>query len=94
MLRHPSKPAAARSRGRRPIDFGLGPLFVHTRDSVVVGNLDTRRVVLCNAAAERLLGWTAAEASGQPIDRLAVNLEIESLHAAGAIHHQLDGDAL
>lgn len=53
-----------------PSDLELGPLFVHTRDAVVVGNLDTGGIVLWNPAAERIFGWSASEAVGQPLEML------------------------
>src|SRR6267142_2453983 len=59
------KPSHATKNGS---DLGLGPLFIHTRDAVVIGNVTTGRIALWNPAAERLLGWTAAQAIGKPID--------------------------
>lgn len=74
-------------RNLRPSDFGLGPLFVHTRDAVIVGDLDTGRIVLWNPAAERLFGWTASEAIGRPIEILVgpafVRLHHEGLASYG-----------
>src|SRR5919197_5009563 len=66
----------------RPADLGLGELFVHTRDALVVGNVDSGSIALWNPAAERLFGWTAAEAIGQPIDVL-IPAPIVRLHQQG-----------
>jgi PAS domain S-box-containing protein len=65
----------------RPEDLGLGALFRLTQDAVVVFNLETARVVLLNAAAERLFGYTSEEARGLPMDRLVPVEERPRLHA-------------
>src|SRR5438046_9167109 len=66
----------------RPIDLGLGELFLHTRDAVVVGNIESGSIALWNPAAERLFGWTAAEIIGQPIEILIPG-PIVRLHQQG-----------
>ena len=53
-----------------PNELDLGPLFIHTRDAVIVSNLDTGCIVLWNPAAERIFGGSASEAVGQPIEML------------------------
>ena len=55
-------------RELQPRDFGIGRLFWHIREAVVVGDADTGRIVLWNAAAEALFGYAAAEAVGQTLD--------------------------
>lgn len=55
--------------GPSPEDLGLGPLFRHSRDAVVVGGQDGR-ILAWNPAAEQLYGYTAEEVVGQPFDRL------------------------
>lgn len=84
--RHQSHRASFRSNEsneiRHPSDFGLGPLFVHTREAIVVGNIDTGRIALWNPAAERLFGWSAAEAVGQSIE-LLIPPAIVRLHRVG-----------
>ena len=82
----------ARSSAREG-DLGLGQLFVHTRDAVVVGNIATARIVLWNPAAERLLGWTAAQAIGKPID-LVIPPAIVRLHQLGTMLDHLTGQRL
>src|SRR5438309_4622175 len=64
------RPRAPHSETVSPNDLGLGKLFVHTRDAVVVGNVDTGLITLWNPAAEQLFGWSAAEAIGRPIELL------------------------
>jgi PAS domain-containing protein len=40
-------------------DFGIGRLFGHIRDAVIVGDARTGRIVLWNPAAEALFGGSA-----------------------------------
>ena len=61
----PTRPALV-----RPDDLGMGVLFDRVQDAIVAANLATREIVLWNAAAERLFGYTAAEATGRPIEIL------------------------
>src|SRR5438105_10373468 len=65
-----------------PGDLGLGELFVHPREAVVVGNVETGQISLWNPAAEQLFGWAAAEAIGQPIEIL-IPQPIVRLHQQG-----------
>src|SRR5205085_12275436 len=39
-------------------------------DAIIVRNFDDRRIVFWNSGAERLYGWSASEAIGQPVDQL------------------------
>src|SRR5262245_57733729 len=87
---HTSRRPAPQLEAQRPIDFGLGPLFVHPRDALVVGNIETGRIVLWNPAAERLFGYTAAEAVGQPID-LLIPPPIARLHHYGLANYRRTG---
>jgi PAS domain S-box-containing protein len=66
----------------RPTELWLGPLFPHTHDAVVVGDVHSGRVVQWNPAAERLFGWPAMHAIGQTIDEL-VSPAILPLYRAG-----------
>lgn len=91
---HRARLTSAKNEIRHPSDFGLGPLFVHTREAVVVGNIDTGRIALWNPAAERLFGWSAAEAVGQPIE-LLIPPAIVRLHRVGlAAYRRAGGGAL
>ncbi|MBM3271225.1 MAG: PAS domain S-box protein [Candidatus Sericytochromatia bacterium] len=51
-----------------PWHLNLGLLFGKVRDAIVVANAETGRIVLWNPAAERLFGYTAEEAVGQPVE--------------------------
>jgi PAS domain S-box-containing protein len=68
-------------------------LFVHTRDAVVVGNVTTGRIALWNPAAERLLGWTAEQAIGKPID-LVIPASIVRLHQLGSMLDRVTGQRI
>jgi len=39
-------------------------------DAIIVRNFNDRRIVFWNTGAERLYGWSASEAIGQPVDQL------------------------
>ena len=54
----------------RPADLGIGKLFGRVRDAVVVAHAESQRIVLWNAAAERMFGYAARE---------ALNLKVEAL---------------
>jgi two-component system sensor kinase FixL len=77
----------------RSSDLELGPLFVHTRDAVVVGNLATGHFALWNPAAERLLGWTAAQAIGKPIE-MVIPPALVRLHQLGIMLDRVTGQRI
>lgn len=54
----------------QPEDVGVGQLFWVIRDAVIVGDVDTGRIVLGNPAALTLFGYTAEEIIGRPIEVL------------------------
>jgi two-component system CheB/CheR fusion protein len=66
----------------RPEDLGIGQLFWAIRDAVVVGDATTGRIVLWSPSAERLFGYTMAEALGQPIEIL-IPASLTALHRIG-----------
>src|ERR1700736_578199 len=41
-------------------------------DAIIVRNFDDRRIVFWNSGAERLYGWSASEAIGQPVEKLVL----------------------
>lgn len=51
-------------------DPGLSSLYLGLCDAVVVADPQSGKILLWNAAAEALLGWTAAEARGQALEDL------------------------
>ena len=73
-----------------PGDLGIGRLFVDVRDAVVVANAADGRVVLWNPAAERMFGYSAAEAAGLIVEEL-VPAEFKRQHRAGLAHYFATG---
>jgi len=57
----------------------LGGLLESAMDAIISCD-DTQKIVLYNRAAERIFGWSAAEAIGQPLDML-VPMRYHRLHA-------------
>jgi PAS domain S-box-containing protein len=74
----------------RPEDLGIGQLFELVPDAVIVADAATDQIVLWNPAAERMFGWTAAEAEGQPVD-LIVPERMRARHVAGMQRYQATG---
>src|SRR5687768_15823369 len=70
--------------------LGIGRLFDAVRDAVVIANASTGVVVLWNPAAARLLGWTAAEAEGQPLD-VIIPPRYRERHHAGIERYRRTG---
>ena len=66
----------------RPEDLGIGQLFELVPDAVIVADSHTDQIVLWNPAAERMFGWTPAEAVGQGVG-LIVPDRMKPGHAAG-----------
>jgi PAS domain S-box-containing protein len=65
-----------------PGDLGIGRLFEHVRDAVVVADASNGQVVLWNPAAEKMFGYSTAEAAGLLVEEL-VPLQLKSQHRAG-----------
>lgn len=65
MTREPTAPASVRDGGLT--DAALAQLVHGLADAVIVADVDGR-MVLWNAAATRLFGWTADEALGRSLD--------------------------
>jgi two-component system sensor kinase FixL len=80
-------------RAYRATDFHLGVLFELGLDAVVVADLDSGCIVLWNPAAERLFGYSAAEAVGQPI-ALLMDEGIGHVHNAGLERYRRSGHGL
>lgn len=62
--------------------FGLGRLFLLTHEAVVAADLRTETIALWNPAAERLFGYSEAEAVGMPLAHL-VPPELSDAHHEG-----------
>lgn len=65
-----------------PADLRVGQLFTGVGDALIAGEGRTGRIVMWNPAAERIFGYTAAEAMGMPIEAL-VPEPLRSRHRAG-----------
>jgi PAS domain S-box-containing protein len=78
-----------------PEGLGLAQLFLHTSDAAVVSDVDTGRIVLWNPAAQRLFGYTAAEAIGQSMHML-IPPDVARVHYEALAHYRRtdDGDRL
>jgi PAS domain S-box-containing protein len=74
-------------------DFSIGALFDRLLDAVVIARLATGRIVLWNPAAEKLFGYTAAEAIGQSIEILMPE-PIADVHRAGLERYMRTGHGL
>jgi len=73
------------------IDVGI--LFERLLDAVVIARLSTGRIVSWNPAAERLFGYTAQEAIGQPIEILMPE-PISHVHRGGFERYLRTGHGL
>jgi PAS domain S-box-containing protein len=76
---------------RLPEDFGIGRLFAHSREAVIVAEVESGRVVLWNPAAERLFGYSAAEAIGRLVEELIVPTSSRVAHRAGLAQYRRTG---
>lgn len=86
--------AVARKATDSLITLDLHQIFMLTHEAVVVGNLETGRIALWNPAAEGLFGWSAAEAVGQPIDRLLPPALVRLYRAGRELYPRNDGDSV
>src|SRR5712691_6135688 len=71
--------------------LGVEHLFVHARDAVVIEDIGTRHIVEWNPAAERLFGYTAAQAVGRPVDML-MPAPVARLHQEQLAHYARSGE--
>lgn len=73
-----------------PEDFGIGRLFQHVGDAVIVANALTERIVLWNESAQKLFGYSSQEALELPLHAL-VPEELRGIHRAGIARYQETG---
>jgi PAS domain S-box-containing protein len=73
-----------------PGDLGIGRLFEHVRDGVVVADAASGQIVLWNPAAEKIFGYTSEEAIGMPVEAL-VTAELKPRHRAGLARYLATG---
>lgn len=72
----------------RPEDLGFGKLFERIRDGVIVADAKTQRILLWNAAATSIFGYSSSEALGLRVEDL-VPERFKAQHQAGiARFHQ------
>jgi PAS domain S-box-containing protein len=76
--------------GLSPGDLGIGRLFDHVRDAVVVVAAGSGEIVLWNPAAERMFGYAASEATGLSVEVL-VPSHLKARHRAGLAHYLATG---
>src|SRR3981081_132645 len=74
-------------------DFSIGALFDRLLDAVVIARIATGRIVLWNPAAEKLFGYSAAEAIGQSLEIL-MPTPIAEVHRAGLERYMRAGHGL
>ena len=84
----------------RPEDLGFGRLFERVRDAVIVADAMTQRIILWNAAAAKMFGYSASEALKLRVEAL-VPEPLKAAHRAGIARYAetghgpyIDSDAL
>jgi PAS domain S-box-containing protein len=73
-----------------PTDLGIGRLFEHVRDAVVVADAATGQIVLWNAGAEKMFGYSLTEAAGMQVEKL-VPAQLKHQHRSGLAHYAATG---
>jgi PAS domain S-box-containing protein len=73
-----------------PHELGIGRLFDHVRDAVVVADVKSGRIVLWNSAAADLLGYSHSEALDLQLEAL-VPERLRAKHCAGIAHYVATG---
>src|SRR5215213_6666873 len=74
----------------RPEDLGFGKLFERIRDAVIVADASTQRIVLWNAAAAKMFGYSASEALKMRVEEL-VPEPLKAAHRTGISHYAKTG---
>src|SRR5919106_3364820 len=74
----------------RPEDLGFGRLFERVRDAVIVADAMTQRIVLWNAAAAKMFGYSASEALKLRVEEL-VPESLKDAHRAGITRYARTG---
>jgi PAS domain S-box-containing protein len=73
-----------------PQDLGIGHLFEHVRDAVIVAEAATGRIVLWNPAATEIFGYPASEALEMNVENL-VPARLRDRHRAGLASYRETG---
>lgn len=71
-------------------DLGIGRLFQHVRDAIIVADAYTEEIVAWNEAATDILGYTVEEAKQLPLHSL-VPEDLRSAHRTGIARYQETG---
>src|ERR687889_331514 len=74
----------------RPEDLGFGRLFEKVRDAVIVADAMTQRIILWNAAAAKMFGYSASEALELRVEAL-VPEPLKAAHRAGITRYAETG---
>src|ERR687890_2555766 len=74
----------------RPEDLGFGRLFERIQDAVIVADAGTQRIILWNAAAARMFGYSDAEAMKLRVEAL-VPEPLKAAHRAGIARYAETG---
>lgn len=73
-----------------PEDLGFGRLFEKIQDAVIVADANTQRIVLWNAAAARMFGYSASEALKLRVEEL-VPEPLKAAHRTGITRYARTG---
>jgi PAS domain S-box-containing protein len=71
-------------------DLGIGRLFQHVRDAIIVADAYTEEIVAWNQAASEILGYTSEEARAMPLHSL-VPENLRTSHRTGIARYQKTG---
>jgi PAS domain S-box-containing protein len=74
----------------RPEDLGFGRLFEMIRDAVIVADAKTQRIVLWNAVAAKMFGYSASEALKMRVEEL-VPEPLKDAHRVGITRYAKTG---
>ena len=74
----------------RPEDLGFGRLFEMIRDAVIVADAKTQRIVLWNAEAAKMFGYSASEALKMRVEEL-VPEPLKDAHRVGITRYAKTG---
>src|ERR687890_475380 len=74
----------------RPEDLGFGRLFERVRDAVIVADEMTQRIILWNAAAAKMFGYSASEALKLRVEEL-VPEPLKAAHRTGITRYATTG---
>jgi PAS domain S-box-containing protein len=74
----------------RPQQFGIGRLFEHVRDAVIVADAGSERILLWNKGATEIFGYDVDEALALPLHAL-VAPELVDRHRAGLARYEAAG---